>query len=619
MAFKRLHQLSSRVFTQLALVAFAGLLVYSNTLYSPFVFDDLPFILENKVVKDFTYFADPFSLKAAEGVIPEIRSTFFTRYVTYLTFAANRYMGGDNPFGYHMFNIVTHILSAWMLYWLARSITAIAMARSIDSFPLFCALIFVCHPLQTQAVTYIWQRNASLATFFYLLSFASYARFRSCDSSRRIFYMLALVSTVTAMHTKEMTFTLPVMILLFDLMFIKSGLKERVKVVSPFLILMSIIPAWLMLNPAGVAKAPGDVLTIYSSTDYSRGITAWNYFLTQLHVVTEYIGLLLVPVGQNLDHDHPVHNSCFESAPFLSSIFLVSLAVCAIYLYTRYKDEKGVWLLVSFGIAWFFITISVESSFVPIADVMHEHRVYLPSVGFIIAMVAILHTFKGERGVIVMSVAVLILALTAYDRNSVWASPVKLWTDAVSKSPKKARPRNNLAIAYERTGDYERAALQFTEAVRLDPDLARAHHNLANIRLKQGQLADAEKEYRIAVGLVPWIAVNYYGLGMVYEKMSRPDLAEKEYRITIEKEPSHTGAHFALGRIYLNSGNLVLAKSYFKIATGLRPDIGVNHLALGIVHLRSGELETAQRSFAKVLELEPDNETAKKELERIRR
>ena len=244
-------------------------------------------------------------------------------------------MHGLDVTGYHIFNLVIHLLNALLVYWLIiltfRTPYASAYLQKdvlktsapYRWIPLFTALLFVSHPVQTQAVTYIVQRFASLSTLFYLASLVLYIKARGSDSSKKAryaFYAGSIISAILAMRTKEIAFTLPVMAVLYEFMFFRGDIKKRVLYLLPLVLTMFIIPLSMLVTQGGSTGASGiDELTkIAGSVDVSR----WDYLNTQFRVIVTYIRLLFFPVNQNLDYDYPIYRTFFTPPVFLS--FLVS-------------------------------------------------------------------------------------------------------------------------------------------------------------------------------------------------------------------------------------------------------------------------------------------------------
>jgi hypothetical protein len=403
--------------------------------------------------------------------------------------------------------------------------------------PFLVALLFVCHPIQTQAVTYIVQRFTSMATLFFLAALVLHIRWRLAYVSgapflsRSVlpFWALSLLSAVLAMKTKEIAFPLPLIVLLYESCFFGRPDRRLFLYLAPLLLTICIIPLGMINLQAPAGKLFSDM---GAATIDRYALPRGDYLLTQFYVIIIYLRLLVLPIGQNLDHDVPVSHSLLEPRTFLSLLLLLAILGLGLWLWRNTtltrdrrpettKQDSGSpthpdfghqvpgprslvpeFRLASFGIFWFFITLVVESSVIPLRDVIFEHRVYLPSVGFIIAAVALasfgLDICKsripaaGRLALPLSAGIVMLLAGTAYARNQVWQSWYSIWQDAKEKSPRKARPYTNIGVYYGRQGRHAEAIREFETAVLLDPTSLEAIDNLGQAYMWTGRYRDAE-------------------------------------------------------------------------------------------------------------------------------
>jgi hypothetical protein len=326
------------------------------------------------VVKDLGYFVDP---EKAKGL--ELHGALKSRYVGYLSFALNYRVGGLDVTGYHLFNLAVHILNALLVYVLVlRTFQTPFLRRGVSNaravpIALLSSLLFVAHPIQTEAVTYIFQRLASLAAFFTLLSLLSYLRSRqSAGRTSAIgFYGVSVASAVLAMKTKENSFTLPLVIVLFEFLFFTGRFRRRALRLVPLLLTLAIIP----LTLAGSDKPMGDLISdIVPATRGYEGLSRGDYLITEFRVIVTYLRLLVLPIDQNLEYDYPVFRSFTDPQVLSSFLLLLSIALLALYLLVRSRTGERDAAVVAFGIFWFFITLSVESSIVPIPMLINEYR-----------------------------------------------------------------------------------------------------------------------------------------------------------------------------------------------------------------------------------------------------
>lgn len=334
-----------------------------------------------------------------------------------------------------------------------------------------------------------------------------------------------------------------------------------------------------------------------------------------MRVVVTYLRLLFFPIGQNLDYDYPVFRSFLNGEVILSFLFLAFLFGVGIYIICRDRKAHSATILVSYGILWFFITLSVESSIIPITDVIYEHRLYLPSVGFFIALTTALFWGMQQVGrkkfwlasLVALSFVVLLLSGLTYARNRVWRSEVSLWEDVVKKSPDKARGHNSLGFALRRRGFIEEAIEHYRKAIRLQPDYALAHNNLGFAYYKLRLNEKAKEQYERAIHLQPDFAEAHNGLGIVYGKMGLADKAIEKYLTAIRLKPDFANAYTNLGNAYWRQGNIDGAIEQYQFAIRIRPDFAEPFNNLGVIYATMGFPDKALKYFKIAITLSPDN------------
>lgn len=577
------------------LIVSIGILAYSNTFDSPFVFDDPPNISENSVIKDIGNFTS-----SSKGYEHNPR-----RFIGYLTFALNYHFGGLDVTGYHIVNLIIHIANAILVYFLVLLtfrtpvITQFSANTTmpINIIALFSSLLFVSHPIQTQAVTYIVQRFASLATLFYIFSVVMYikARLAGSQSGRIAGYSLSLISAIYAMMTKEISFTLPLIIVLYEFIFFKSTHRKRLLFLLPVVLTIIIIP----LSIIGTDKPLGEILSDLSEqTRADASISRWDYLMTQFRVITTYIRLIFLPVNQHLDYYYPIYHSLFTPVVLFSFLFIMSIVALGVYLLYRSRLSinrqsfatnlipYAYYRLIAFGIFWFFITLSVESSIIPISDVTFEHRVYLPSIGMFLAVSSAIFYFSlikmnsvrsqlSLNPVLLISLGILVIVFSAatYKRNIIWQDEISLWRDVVIKSPDNARGHNNLGVAYWSKSGIDKAIEYYETAIRLKPNYADAHSNLGIAYQDKGLPDKAIDYYQIAIRLKPDYAEAYYNLGNIYREKDLPYKAIEHYQAAIRLKPDYADAYYNLGVVYENEELNDKATEYFSAARKLSPEL----------------------------------------------
>ncbi|MBI3811444.1 MAG: tetratricopeptide repeat protein [Nitrospirae bacterium] len=603
----------------LLLASLLATLIYSNTFSVPFHFDDIQNIVENPRIKYLSNFLD------LSG----------SRYVGFLSFALNYHFGGLHVFGYHLVNLLIHITNGFLVYTLVLLLFKIPISGEtlgpaptdhgrnelrpyVPFVALATALLFIAHPLQTQAVTYIIQRFASLAALFYLLTVVAYLTYRLAQPESRnrfLWYGMALLSTILAMKTKENSFTLPLMILMIEAVFFRPQIKKQWVTLLPFLATLLIIP---LSHIDAVGEAEGGFAQ--ETTEISRG----DYLFTQFRVIVTYLRLLVLPINQNLDYDYPVYHSFLDPSVFFSFLLLAILLGLALYLLFPSRLPPHPSRLTAFGILWFFLTFSIESSIIPIRDVIFEHRVYLPSVGFFLSCIAgafrgleILRTRVQQKGLLFLiyhptPVALFFFLIlisfssATYQRNRIWKDEVSLWEDVVHKATTKARGHNNLGFAYKDQRRLEEAVQEFQVTLRINPNYAGARRNLGNAYQLQGQLKEAIAEYKMALSLEPGDPSIHYNLGLVYQTQGMIEKAMEEFQTASRISHGYPEATYALGLMYHTQGRLDEAIQYYETALRRKPDDTTMHYNLGLAYQEQGKMKMAIQEFETALKLDPE-------------
>jgi len=443
--------------------------VYFGAFRGGFHYDDVSTILENPHLDGWQTFV---------GHLDHM-----VRPVLYGTFLIDRFLYGNNPAGYHLLNFLLHLGSGLLVYLI---LTRAGMDET-PSVPFWAALVFLTHPIATETVTYISGRTSGLMACFYLFAFFLYLKaseYPDVVNLRRLYLAGAVMSLILSLGSKETAVTFPLALLLWDLLIQRlRGTSLRITILSghlPFWIVLLFAATWALVHPRYTALA-----------QFSFTLRPfWDNLLSELHATAYGLVLFFSPWNQNFDHDLPEFHSLTQWPLPLDLLLLFGTAASAWISWRRYP-------LVAFGLGWFFIQL-LPISLIPRNDLLSERNLYLPSVGLLLAMVALGSRFTQWLTTILprprlvqfgsaslATVLVLAFCLFTYQRNQLYRDKLSLWSDAVLKSPTKARPHNNLGHAYALLGDWDRAIEEFRTAVRLDPAYILAQQNLRNAYLHQ--------------------------------------------------------------------------------------------------------------------------------------
>lgn len=591
-------------FIHIACLVSLILIIYSNAYSVPFQWDEEKHIVSEPIIRDLDYFLHPAKARGLENY-----NFFISRYMAHLSFALNYRLHGLSVTGYHIVNIALHIADSLLIYFLVLFtfrtpfMSASFLRQSSRNIAFFSSLLFAAHPLQTAAVTYIMQRFASLTAFFYLLSLTMYIKARLEDIAEKpmrvkpglFYYGVSFFSALLAMKTKENAFTLPFVIALYEFCFFDGGLKRRLLFLSPLLLPLCIIPLTLLSLPEASGGSslidPGAYMAGFT-WDYSRS----EYFFTQFRVIVTYLRLFFFPADLSLNYEYPVYRSFFHphilaSFSFLALLFILGACLLKGKVNRAATGNSPDLRLMGFGILWFFITLSVESSIITTPRLIETYRMYLPSVGIVICLVTggfLLKERVGSRnlskGMLITSALVLVVLSTAtLLENKRYSDSERMWEDTVRRFPRYANAHTRLGQFYQETKRFDKAIEQYELAIKLKPDYAEPHNNL----------------------------------GIIYRALGRPDKAIEQHKLALRLSPGLAEPHNNLGAIYTDLRMFDKAIEHYQLALKLNPELAEPHFNLGLVYSLTGNKEMARKEFLEFLKLKPDFEPAQKLLKEI--
>ncbi len=553
------------------IIIIVGYLAYSNGLNGEMIYDDIKIIHSNAKLHDFNDFMD---LK--KWINPN------HRHFAMLTYAINYSIHENNVFGFHLFNLFVHIIFGIFAFLLAKLILSISIfdnnpqRKHTALMALFIGLICLLHPIQTQAVSYIVQRMASMAGMFYLISLYFYVKGRllfvkdGLNNKVILLYLFALLGGLLGLLTKQTVVTLPFAILLFELFFIrnKEGALFKKYLVISFSLLFLL---FLVIILGGYLPKETEII--------SRS----EYLFTQFRVIITYIQLLFIPANQALDYDFAISTSLSEWKVIVSSLIILALITAAILLYKKKH-------LISFGIFWFFLTLSVESSIIPIQDVIFEHRLYIPIFGFSLIIVSLIWDLFAKKwlfAVIVFFVVLnIIYAAKTYERNKVWKFQISLWSDNIDKYPNAIPPYVNRGNVYFNAGKYREAVADYTTGIELDSNNYQLYFN-RGVSLKQ------MKQYKLALfdfsmaikNRNPRNYQSYMERGIIYtDNLKQYNLGIKDFKTFLSHNPDHVDATVNLAIAYFNGNSYDSALVYCNKSIELAPKKGLPYYFAAVIY-----------------------------------
>ncbi len=594
------------------LIVIAGLWAYHNSLHGPFIFDDIPSIVENRHIRHL--WPVDVALTAPPG------TTVTGRPVVCLTLAVNYAVGGLNVWGYHAFNLAVHLISALVLFGILRRTfesdalrdrfggNAVWLAAAI-------ALVWEVHPLQTESVTYVVQRTELLMGLFLLLTL--YCVIRSNESTNPPLWQLAaIVSCALGMGCKEVMVVAPLIVLVCDRVFLAPSFRELWRRRASMYV--GLAATWLIL--VGLV-----VLTTREMTGLGmQEITPWDYLKTEAGVLVHYLRLCFWPRPLLIDYfDWPVAQSWKDS--LVPGVVVLVLLGATIWVF-----RQRPW--VGFLGAWFFLILAPTSSVMPsLGEVAAERRMYLP-LAAVVTLAAgggwqALDFFVGDRrdnraarrlGAVAVVAVVLIFGWLTMQRNEVYRSDVAIWSDVVGQRPHNTRALSNLGTVLVAHGRIDEALARYNEAVQLDPGNSDAQFNLGLTLAGRNELDAALVHLNEAVRLVPHSALAQCDLGIVLTEKGDLAGASRHLSESLRFDPRNSVAHNAMGVVLARQGNPVEAEKEFTKAVQWQSDNAQAQANLGFTLAQLGRMEEAVRHWEAAVRLDPKQENARQALDSLR-
>ena len=549
----------------LATIGVVGFLLYSNSLSGEFCFDDRLFILKSSAVRSSSF------------DFPALWQEFHARFLVGFSYALNYRLGGENVLGYHLLNLLVHVFTAILVYcfiFLSYETPVLRKNRPSGSgqrIAFWAAMVFLCHPVQTQAVAYITQRASSMAALFYIATLVLYILYRL---KRRRLFLPALAGTaVLGLLSKQVMITIPLTIFVYDVFFLREHKARPVRLIKAFCLSLGVLFLLVMFT----RMEPPE-----SSYQY-QGLVSWarydvKYVWTEMNVLRTYLRLFVLPVSQNLDYDYPIATGFFEPATFSSFLLLSALVVMAFRFFKTARE-------VSFCVYWFFVTTSIEALSVIFGNrgVIYEHWLYLPMAGFSWFLSYALYAGVNNPLLYrrIMLAIILVLSVLTFHRNRVWEKEIYLWQDVLKKSPSNPGGYFAMGELCHRRGNTAAAEEYYRKAVALYHANKQPFDPTAKVQLSR----------------------IYNNLGLLYQERSDPEPAAVFFTKAININPNHASPYHNLAILFYEYGQYQKAVDLLERSSRLQGPNEYAYLYLGLSYRALGETEKARAYLKDALQL----------------
>ncbi len=560
-----------------------GFSVYAFNLNNPLFWDDTDWIVNNKFVHSISL--DNARYWFSHDILAGIgQSSNYYRPFLLFTFAFNHALGGDNPVGYHLLSNALHIINAVLIFLILFSV----LKNKFISF--WTSLIWLVHPLQTEAVTYVSGRGDPLNVFFMLLVLWLITRqdlFKQVLPGKNL---LSIGCLVLALLSRETAVIFPFLLMVFYISFIYDPRFDPA-IPKGRTFLRSLKTAFIKALPyCGIVFVYGilrltilnfeNTLNFYSQTNvYTESFMVRMY--TFLNVLWVYAGLMILPLWQHMERSVTIYTYFWNLPTILSFFMLATVFGILRYLYKKLPTPHSplptphspltttnfqAWF---FAVGWFFVNLVMTSGITPINAQLYEHWLYLALLGPLVWVIYYLCGIFNSGGKIIRVFVILFLvsvsiffAALSIKRNILWGDPIKFFENIIKYEPDSARINNNLGYLYydkgdkNKAGEYYQKAIEttgnsfpqpyfnlgailqekgdirgaivlFEKAIELDPNFSYPYPNLSVIYASQGDLVKATQYLEKLKELQPQLQRVYYNLALTYLERNDPESAYK--------------------------------------------------------------------------------------------
>jgi protein O-mannosyl-transferase len=530
----------------------AGLILagvaYLPSLNGPLIFDDhsLPFSDPNAARMPPRFWIG--------GVRPLLMTSYWLNYK----------ISGTETFSYHAVNLLLHAASAVVVFFLLqRLLKFAAIEKNASLFSLFGAGLFLLHPLQSESVAYIAGRSELVSGFFLLSAWLLFLNHFENKTTLATALKILLLAAA-ALLGKESAISLPALLLITDLYWNRASLRDTIqdrwKLYAPIL-LGGIIAAIAIVR--SLNKSPSAGLSL-------ENVTPFRYALTECRSILTYLRLFLIPADQSGDWRISFYRSIADRDAWLYVLGILVLLGAITLSYRRS-------LLLSFGLLAFVVLLMPTSSVIPIKDALAERRMYVPIIGLILSLIAVLDRYQLDPAVLRIGViAVLsVAAVLTFQRSQVWGDDIVFWQDVLKKDPGNRRAHLDLGTSYTGHQQFAEAIAQYEELDKMD----------------------GVTEVTLLNRIVP------------YEMMRNFDLALDTLHKAAAMHPTPR-TYTEIGHVEAYIGHIPESVDAFTLALKLDPAYAPAHAQRGMIYLATGDNVRARTDFHDALRSEPTNEIA---------
>ena len=562
----------------IGLLIIAVFAAYSKIFHAGFIaWDDFEYVVHNKDI---------------DGFGADQLSAWFSRFyignyhpLTMCSYAIDHVIGGQQPFVYHLTNLLLHACNAIILY---LFINRLQPNKFIG---LFVALIFALHPVQTESVSWIAERKTTLCAFFYLLALFQYTTYCLRPSNNRLAIVVFL--GIAAMLSKGVGVALPLSLLAADIWMQRDLKSKKVWLEKLPLIIIAMVIGIVAIK----AQAAENALGMHAEHNVFKTLM----FAADAYV--QYIVHLFVPVNLSVIYPYPQQVGWVEYLCLFAAIGIIALAIIA------YRKK---WHILLGGIIFYTVNIVLVLQFIQFGEcLMADRYLYIAGIGIIFPAVYHLYTWLAKMSkeisavLVSMAVAIALLAMT-FIRNDIWLSDLDFFTAIVNTFPNSAVAQYSVGALYIRMGNYDEAEVHVNMAVRLDPDNYKAWYNKGVLHLRQGHAMEALDAFNRCLAIREYTKA-YFSRAMLYEGTGRPAEAIADAEKVLAEQPQNSRAYYIEADCLEQQGNMKAALDNYDKAIEYEDNEPLFYIRRGLALAKTNQVAKALADMNAAVSLNAGN------------
>jgi len=569
--------------------------IYAAALRNGFVTDDTSELLDNPFITSYRNIPRLFATNV--WAFANSGTSNYYRPLQMLVYMMEYYAFGFHPWLFHMVNLIVALAGVFAVYYLVRELAGNA------SLAFWAALLFAFHPVHVEPVVWISALCDPLCGLSMFTAMLFYHRART-GSRPLLNHALATAIYFAGLFCKEPAMVFPALLLAYEFLYRRESLRAVFSLSS----LCRLAPYVAALGVYMIFRLRA-LGSFAPSTSVNHHLTPWQNFLSVPVLLAQYVLKLFWPVKLNYYYHFIPQNAA--GWKFFASILLMSALVAAMF-YLR-KSQP----LLSFAMAWFFITLAPALRIANVSDmVFGERYLYIPSLGFcVLAGWAAFHLTRSSLGKPALraayacfAVLLLFYVVQIERRIPEWHDDIRLFESAAVFSPRLPIVQLALGGSYYRAGQFDKAVAPLERSIALGRDAYEPHLYLALVLAPLGREEEANAELQQAYEFHAPNGPAWSVFGLAHANLHQWDRAAECYRRAAADDPHNQLMFELLGEALQEKGDMPGAIDAWRHAIELQPAYLDASLNLAVALAQTGNTDEAVKLLTAALQAHPREE-----------